>query len=128
MFEIPEHVVAFLREYIDSVDQLEILLLLKSKSGSECTAEDISRALSTPTESVISRLAYFQAVGLADMKPGPVPQYQYRPKSDDLQQAVNDLGEAYAQYRVRLINLIYSKPIDKIRTFADAFKFRKEDS
>ena len=128
MFEIPEHVVAFLREYIDSVDQVEILLLLKSKSGSDCTAEDISRALSTPATSVASRLAHFHAVGLVDMKPGPVPQYQYRPKSADLEQAVLDLEQAYAKYRVRMINLIYSKPIDKIRTFADAFKFRKEDS
>src|SRR5438132_7909653 len=65
MFEITEHVVAFLREYIDSVDQLEILLLLKSKSGSECTAEDISRALSTPT---VCLLFFIAAVSLAGCK------------------------------------------------------------
>jgi len=121
MFEIPEHVVAFLREYIDSVDQVEILLLLKSKSGSECTAEDISRSLSTPAASVASRLAHFHAVGLVDMKPGAVPQYQYRPKSADLEQAVQDLEEAYAKYRVRLINLISSMVQSPWRAWRSAY-------
>ena len=30
------------------------------------------------------------------------------------------------EYSVRVVSLIYSKPIDNIRTFADAFKIRKE--
>jgi hypothetical protein len=29
--------------------------------------------------------------------------------------------------RVTVINSIYSKPIDKIRTFADAFRLRKDE-
>jgi hypothetical protein len=125
MPEVLERVLAFVREYIDSVDQLEILLLLRGGPEREWTAEEISRALSTSEASVVARLAYLQSVGLVEMK--RPSHYRYAPKSQDVAQVMEEVSAAYAQYRVRIINLIYSKPIDKIRTFADAFKLRKED-
>ena len=36
------------------------------------------------------------------------------------------LDRAYAERRVTVINLIFSKPIDKLRSFADAFRIKKE--
>src|SRR5881628_592525 len=57
MFEIPEHVVAFLREYIDSVDQVEILLLLKSKFSlsSSPSLKRIARSRNISWRDMLSR-------------------------------------------------------------------------
>jgi hypothetical protein len=54
--------------------------------------------------------------------------YRYAPRTDDLGQAVAQLAREYPVYRVSIVNLIFSKPIDKIRTFADAFRFTKDET
>ena len=44
----------------------------------------------------------------------------------ELDQAVVRLAKDYAERRVTVITLIFSKPVDKLRTFADAFRLRKD--
>ncbi len=36
------------------------------------------------------------------------------------------LAEGYAERRVTVINLLFSKPVERIRTFADAVRLRKD--
>ena len=55
------------------------------------------------------------------------PRYRYEPKSKELESAVDEVSKLYQQRRVTIINLIYSKPVDHVRSFADAFKFKKEE-
>jgi hypothetical protein len=43
-----------------------------------------------------------------------------------LDAAVAQLAKDYAERRVSVITLIFSKPVDKLRTFADAFRLRKD--
>ena len=71
MIEIPEPVVSFIRERINSVEQLEMLLLLKRHPEKEWTAQEMSRALSSNPDAVASRLVSFEAVRLVAVKPGP---------------------------------------------------------
>lgn len=59
---------------------------------------------------------------------GPTGAYYYDPvelKSADL---IHQLLDAYRERRMMVINLIYSKPTEKIRNLAAAFKLRKGDS
>jgi hypothetical protein len=59
----------------------------------------------------------------------PVPTdstYVYRPESAELARLVDKLAEMYRERRVAVITAVYTKPIDKIRSFADAFRLRKE--
>jgi hypothetical protein len=57
---------------------------------------------------------------------GPPAQFRYEPRTDELSQTINELAMAYHNRRVTVIGLIFSKPLDKIRSFADAFRFRKD--
>jgi hypothetical protein len=127
MADISAAVLAFIRDRIDSVEQLEALLLLKKHPDTQWTAEDLSRALSTQPASAAARLKEFHATHLVSVQIGEAPRYHYSPSTAALDHTIAELAEAYAKYPVRIINLIYSKPIDKIRTFSDAFKFKKED-
>ena len=128
MHELPENVIAFLIRNIDSAEQLEILLLLKDSPEREWAAEEVSQALSTQASSGGTYLADLHSKGILAMKPEPNgPRYRYRPQAPGLDRTISDLAQAYSRYRVRMISLIYSKPIDKIQTFSEAFKLRKED-
>lgn len=50
--------------------------------------------------------------------------YRYSPASATLSQAVDALAELYSRTPMAVTNAILSGHNDKIRTFADAFRFR----
>jgi hypothetical protein len=39
---------------------------------------------------------------------------------------IGEVANAYASHRVTIIGLIFSKPTSTLKTFADAFRIRKE--
>jgi hypothetical protein len=51
---------------------------------------------------------------------------RYRPYSDEAHRHVQTLAKAYEERPVTLIRLIYALRDRKIRSFADAFKLRKD--
>jgi hypothetical protein len=124
--EIPADVSQFITDHLNSVAELEVLLLIRSDPGRGWTAADISKVLCTPVEMVIEQMAGLQSRGLILVVPGPEPQYQYQPRTPELDQVVASLSEIYKARRVTVITLIYSKPVDRVRTFADAFRLRKD--
>ena len=127
MPQLSQNVITFLDRNIDSAEQLEILLLLKRNPEKEWTAEEVSTELLTSVSSVGSRLADLHSRGVLSKQTRlNKPCYKYRPQTPDLNRTITDVEKAYAKYRVRIISMIYSKPIDRIRTFADAFKVKDE--
>jgi hypothetical protein len=68
------------------------------------------------------------AGGLAAAAEGTPAQFRYAPRTPDLAGAVEELAQAYADRRVSVIGLIFAKPTDKLRSFADAFRIRKDRS
>ena len=116
----------FLEERIHSVAQLELLLLLKNSPAQAWTPQQASRALAVPVEMTSGLLAELHVAGLFASTAAAEPQFQYRPRSVELDQLVDALAQVYDERRVSVITLIYSKPVDKVRTFADAFRLRKD--
>ncbi len=124
---LPDIVREFIIEHIDSVEQVEILLLLRQKTGRTWTAESMARELRIAVSSAATRLADLKKLGFVVAVDGAPNEYRYAPRTPELDETVRGLAEAYSERRVTVINLIFSKPIDKIRTFADAFRLRRED-
>jgi hypothetical protein len=125
---ISQIVRSFIADHIESVVQLEILLLLFNAPQKDWRAEDIGRELRIDPSWAAAQLADLCSRGLLACDHGPNPFYRYGPSSPELQQAIADLNRAYTDMRVTVISLIFSKPADKIRIFADAFKIRKDKS
>jgi hypothetical protein len=126
--QLSEAVQQFIARYITSVDQIEILLLLKQDPSREWTAESVARKLFTQAEPTGQRLVELALQGLLSEKTiSSLRSYRYEPRTVELDRAVNQLAAEYPKYRVTVINLIFSKPIDKIRTFADAFRLRQDE-
>src|SRR5690606_42096918 len=61
---IPDDVVEFLAQSIDSVEQLEVLLLLHQNPATEWTAESVARHLYREPTSVGRRLGVLRLLGL----------------------------------------------------------------
>jgi hypothetical protein len=124
---IPPRVRQFIADHIDSVMQLEMLLLVAAQPQRAWTAKDLADLLRIDPAWVDSQLRAMAAGGLVtEQADPPPPAFRFEPRSAELSQAVDELARTYADRRVTVIGLIFAKPIDKIRSFADAFRIRKD--
>jgi predicted ArsR family transcriptional regulator len=122
--DFPADVRKFLLENIDSVEQLEVLLLLKAESERSWNADEVSQKLCTASESAAKRLADLATLGLISVQQPPLTyRYAAQEAGDRL---IASLADVYKERRVAVISLIYSKPTDQVKAFADAFRLRKE--
>jgi hypothetical protein len=135
--DCPQHVQAFVYNYIDSVVQLEMLLLLYAGQDRSWTSAESARELRVDPAWVEDQFSQLCSRGLLTCEPGSPPSYRYRPTTPELNAAVGDLAKAYADRRVTVISLIYSKPAEKpveptkptttdpLKSFSEAFRLRK---
>ena len=90
------------------------------------SAAELSNEMRVEEAWVEAQLKDLRDVGLLDQSGDTQAAYRYSPKSAELERAVTSVAQAYLLHRVRVIEMIYSKPSGMIRDFADAFKLRKE--
>ncbi len=124
MNSLPEDVHRFLDQHIESVEQLEVLLLLWRTPERGWTSDEVATAVYSHPSSVVRRLAMLLGQGLLrEREPGC---YQYAPRTADLHDTVTRLDQVYRERRVAVITLIASKPIENVRAFSDAFRIRRK--
>lgn len=119
--DLPQNVYAFLLEHIDSLEQLEVLLLMR-KDQRSWSAQEIARELRIMPESAGNRMSNLSLRGIV-IEDGSA-RYRYSPRSPELDRDVAGLATAYAERRVTVINLIATKHLERIKSFADAFKLK----
>jgi predicted ArsR family transcriptional regulator len=123
---IPPRVQRFISTHIDSIEKLEVLLLMRSRAEREWNARDVSQELRITEASASARLEDLAARRLLAMKAGPPPTYRFSPASLEDEQDISALQETYSTRRVSVISFIFSKPLDKVRGFADAFRLKRD--
>ncbi|QSQ20602.1 hypothetical protein JY651_35995 [Pyxidicoccus parkwayensis] len=123
---LPPRVQRFITTHIDSLEKLEVLLLLRARSDREWKASEVSLELRITDISAAARLADLAAHGLLVVNGGNPPAWRYSPSSSEDVQAVTELAGVYGAKRVSVITFIFSRPLDKVRGFADAFVFKKD--
>jgi hypothetical protein len=114
-----------------------MLLLLYAGQDRSWTAAESARELRVDPAWVEDQFSHLCSRGLLTCEPGPPASYRYRPSTPELNAAVADLAKAYADRRVTVISLIYSKPTEKsveppkppttdpLKSFSEAFRLRK---
>ena len=114
----------FLLEQIDSVPQLEALLLLWNSRTKAWSVDEMAKALFLgldPCKAILDDLAREHLI-----VPDSVSEnYQYQPDPalDTLLFAVDS---AYRHELIRISRSIHAKPPAAVREFAKAFRFKKE--
>lgn len=121
---IPEDIKEFVLQHIDSIADLEALLLLRRDPQKKWRATDAARRLYINERDSIEVMARLHARGFLALEGDA---YFYHSSSPDLARTVDRVAEFYAKHLIPITNLIHTKPASRIREFADAFKLRKDD-
>lgn len=121
--EIPEPVRRLLLESIDTVPQLEAILLLREHRDRGWTVQEagerlyVSPTVAAHTLSCLTERGFFEQHG---------DTWRYRPASPALESDVDALAATYARHVVAVTQLIHAKPGASLRHFADAFRLRRD--
>jgi DNA-binding MarR family transcriptional regulator len=118
---VPDDVRDFILRHIDSVAQLEALLLLRANPQEQWHAARTAERLYATEKEVADALARLSADGFL-ARSNDLYRYECTPEQ---QQLVDRVAAVYSRQLIPITNMIHSKP-RYIREFADAFKFRKD--
>lgn len=119
---IPHAVRELIAERLDSVPELEAVLLFRENPARAWTPEDAGTRLYVSTTVAMHVLDTLSARGFFAAAGGG---YRYQPESADLAAAVDALADAYRRHLVAITELIHAKPSRHVRDFANAFRLRK---
>ena len=125
MATLPDEVRRLIAEHIVSVEQLEVLLLLREGRGREWTADAVSEQIRSSPASAQHRLADLHRRGFLARQNGEPASYRYSP-DERSGHAVDALARSYNESKYTVIELIFSKPIENLRVYSNAFRFRKD--
>jgi hypothetical protein len=121
---IPDDLVDFLSRYVDSVTELEALLLLRRDPAERWDAPKAAARLYTTEQEAATVLARLQQRAFLAYEGGA---FWFDCKDAELEGRVSRLAELYRTHLIPITKLIHAKP-QRIREFADAFRFRQGSS
>jgi len=124
---IPPDVLALIAG-LDSVAQLEILLLLHREPSRQWTAEQVAGELRINPAAAAEQMNVLCDRQLLACDGGRSKQYHDAAHTPQVAAAIDQLTRLYNERRVTVITLVFTKPSDPLRSFADAFKIRRRDT
>ena len=124
---IPDDIVRFVLDKIDSVAQLEAVLLLRRDPNTVWTPGALAARLYISEGQTSELLSALSAQGLIAPNGDDPPNYRYQPRTPEFAEMLDRLAELYAKQLVAITHLIHSKQKPRVQAFADAFRLRKDD-
>ncbi|WP_433930478.1 hypothetical protein AB3662_41120 [Sorangium cellulosum] len=125
---LPDRVQRFLGAHISSIEELEVLLLMRRTAEREWSAAAMAREIGSSKMSIQDRFGGLASRGLlVAREDGEDIVYRYAPADDDTRRTIDDLAQAYKERRLSVINHIYATPPPSdIQSFSDAFRITKK--
>lgn len=120
--DIPPEIKEFLRSYVSSVGQLDILFLLYRDPSAVWSPAQISRELRSNPSLAERQVNELSAKGLLELTESGARCC----RDENHLQAIEKLKAFFALRSALVIEFIYSQPLDQIRAFADAFRLKKD--
>lgn len=125
--EATKGVSEFVGTHIDSVETIEVLLLLRSRADREWSAAQVSQQLRSNPASAAKRLADLCLKGVLSLRVTPELAYRYAPVTQALREKIDEFAAVYAKHRVSVIKMIFSKPLNRVSSFAESFRLRDRE-
>lgn len=116
----------FIAAEINSLEQLEILLLLSGNPHKWWTANGVYDVIKSSVQSVQDRLDEMVHRGMLRKETDSEVRYQFGPTNEDVWRITSELRDAYKERSVKVVQAIYSKPPDAVQEFARAFRLRRD--
>jgi hypothetical protein len=116
----------FIAEDIQSLEQVEILLLLSGSPDRWWSGRAVYEVVKSNPGSVDARLEELAERGIVQRQKQVETEYRFSPPDEKIWKVVNELRDAYKERPVKVVQAIYSKPPDAVQEFARAFRVRKD--
>lgn len=116
----------FIRDEIDSVPQLEALLLFWNHPSTQWTCEDLAKELYVSplvAENVLTHLAGKRLILEVPESSG---RYALHLESQERETLLSSLDTIYRQELVRISKMIHAKDSPGLRDFARSFRFKRD--
>jgi len=123
---IPDDVKQFIVERIDSIAQLEALLLVRDSPQVDWTVNAVAKRLYIGEQEARVILQRLYVDGFLIASPEKSLVYRYHVRSPELGQTVDRVAALYSMYLIPVTNLIHAKPRTRVQEFADAFKLKPD--
>jgi predicted transcriptional regulator len=122
--QISEGVKTFIREQIQTVPKLEVLLLLHRQQSRAFTLAEVAKELGFEHDTAHEQLTSLEAIGLIETNQEK-SKYRYHPVNPTIGSIVDRLAIAYPRQRVPILSAILAKDPNKVRRFVEAFKIAR---
>jgi hypothetical protein len=123
--EIPTHVLRFLEENIESVPQLETLLMMSEAQDRHWPVGDVAARNYITERRAEETLNALRRRGLVAVEESP-PGFRFSPATDSVRSLVAEVGRCYRANLSRIATLIHSKRSTPVKEFARAFDLKKD--
>ncbi len=119
---------SFLDKNIQSVDELQVLLFLRSHSDSDWDGLRVAKQLTLKPLEACNILMRLHLQGLIGHQghTGRYFHYRYSVHPKIKERRISELAEAFEKARTEIIDYIFANQ-QQLNAFADAFQFRKDD-
>jgi DNA-binding FadR family transcriptional regulator len=124
--DIPPRVLQFLAERIDTVPQLEALLLLWENPQRLWSEEELAARIYVGRQAAATILQALQRHQLVTAEPAPTVRYRYNPQWDASGEVMAEVAASYRRHLVPLATFIHSRASTAVREFARAFDLKKD--
>lgn len=111
----------FIKEKIQTVLRLEILLLLHHQQTRSFTVAEVANELGFEKEDVNGQLTALETIGVVVESNPDKHKYRYQPVNEALRSMVDQLAVGYSKQRVPILSVILAEHTDRTRLFAEAF-------
>jgi DNA-binding MarR family transcriptional regulator len=119
----PADVKEFIGQNIHTLAQLEVLLMLRAEPERSWTVNEITNVLYLERQMVNDLLMDLVRRGFAVRLEAS---FRYQPVNEAVGRLIDRLAQLYHERRVAVTTEIFSKPIDIVKAFANAFRLREE--
>jgi len=122
---ISQHVLHFIAQQIDSVPQLECLLLLYEHDSQAWVPEQVAARIYTSPQDARGILETLERRRLLTTE-GEQPRYRFDVAGAASRELMQDIAREYQRHLVPLATFIHSKASASVREFARAFDLKKD--
>ncbi len=120
--QLSESLKRFIKERIQTVLRLEILLLLHRYRPKAFTAAEVANELGFENETTAEELRSLEANGLVVQSKSDRLKYRYHPLNETSGSMIDRLASGYSKQRVPILSVMLAEHPDRTRLFAEAFR------
>jgi hypothetical protein len=122
---VPDEVRLFLKDHVSSIEQLEVLLLLRASPERAWPVKEVYQRVLTNESSIQQSLEKLSEHGLVSRVQGESA-YQFSGGAPDMLTTLDRLAILYKERPTRVVHELYGATPSEIDEFAKAFKIRRD--